>query len=95
MDLQEAYLERWQAELDEVDAEIKTFEFKTDNVPSDEQIQFYEDLQALRAQYSKTRQKLGELRESDSQRRSDLKEEFETDWKELQNGMQRARQRTR
>jgi predicted nucleic acid-binding Zn-ribbon protein len=95
MDLHEAYLERWQAELDEVDAEIKTFEFKTDNVPSDEQIQFYEELQALRAQCSKTRQKLGELREADSQRRSDLKEEFETDWKDLQNGMQRARQRMR
>lgn len=92
MELHEAYLERRQAELDEADAELKTFEFKADNVPPDEQVQFYEDLQALRAQYAKTRQKLGELREAGSQSRSKIQQELEIAWKDLQNGMQRASQ---
>ena len=56
------------------------------------QIQFYDDLQALRAQYAKTRQKLGELREAGSQKGSELKDELEAAWKDLQNGMQRAQQ---
>ncbi len=95
MDLHEAYIERRQAELDELDAELKTLEFKAGNVRPDEQmqIQFYDDLQALRAQYAKTRQKLGELREAGSQKRSELKDELEAAWKDLQNGMQRAQQR--
>ncbi len=49
MDFLDAYMERRQAELDELDAEIKTFEFKASNVPADRQMQFYDDLQALRA----------------------------------------------
>ena len=48
MDFLEAYHRRRQAELDELDAEIKTFEFKASNVPADRQMQFYDDLQALR-----------------------------------------------
>ena len=92
MDFLDAYIERREAELDELDAEIKTFEFKASNVPADRQIQFYDDLQALRAQYGITRQKLGEMRKASGHRRDELKEDLETAWKDLQNGMQRAQQ---
>jgi hypothetical protein len=92
MELHEAYTQRRQAELDEYDAEIKTIEVKSTLVPPDEQMQFYADLQTLRAQHAKMQQKLGELRESNGHRWTDLKEELETAWKDLQNGMQRADQ---
>jgi hypothetical protein len=92
MDFLEAYLERRQAELDELDAELKVIEFKASNVPADRQIQFYDDLQALRLQYGTTQQKLGEMRKASGHRRDELKDDLESAWKDLQNGMQRAQQ---
>lgn len=90
MDFLDAYIERRQAELDELDAEIKTFEFKASNVPADRQMQFYDDLQALRSQYGTTQQKLGEMRKASGHRRDELKVDLESAWKDLQNGRQRA-----
>jgi hypothetical protein len=95
MDFLDAYMERRQAELEELDSELKTIEFRVSDAPADRQIQLYDDLQALRVQYGKTRQKLGEMRKASGRRRDELKDELETGWKELQNGMQRAQQSLR
>ena len=90
MDLHEANTDRRQADFHEYDAEIKTFDLKSSGVPVDERLQFYADLQTLRAQHSKVQQKLGELRKAGDAGWSDLQGELETAWKELQNGMERA-----
>jgi predicted nucleic acid-binding Zn-ribbon protein len=92
MDFLDAYIERREAELDELDAEMKTFEFRMSNVQPDQQSQVYDDLQVLRGRYSKARQTLSELQHAKRGQAVELKEELEMEWKELENGMQRARQ---
>jgi hypothetical protein len=90
MDLHAAYLQRRQAEPDEVDAEFKTLELKAGTASAAQAIELYSDLQELRTRLTDTRHTLDELRDFKSNHWEDVKDKLEAAWKELQTALERV-----
>jgi hypothetical protein len=90
VELHDAYIERRKAELDELDAQLKTFEFRAQDIPLEDQTEFYGDLPALRDQFAMVRMKLGKLGESSDNKWDELERDLTASWEELQSGMEHA-----
>jgi hypothetical protein len=90
MDLREAYVNRRQAEIDALEAQLRTYELKVQDVPLDDQMQFYRDLPGLHDQLAKARLKLGNLEQSDATKWDELEQDLTLCLKELQSGMKHA-----
>lgn len=93
MDLQAAYLIRRQAELDELDAEFKTLEFKAQTVRAAQGVELYNDLQDLRTRLADTRHTLDELQDSRDAHWEAGKEKLEGSWRDLEGVLERVHKR--
>jgi hypothetical protein len=89
MDLHAAYLERRDAELGELNAELKTLEFKANILRPTQEVQLYDDLQELRTLLGEMRHQLGELRNAASNHWDEWQEKLEATWEEFQSSLKR------
>ncbi len=87
MGLQEAYLAKVEAELKEWDAEIMQHEAKAERAQAQIQIQYYEQLAALRTKHTTAGEKLHELKQASSTAWESVKLGVESAWHELRSGL--------
>ena len=87
MGLQEAYLAKIEAELKEWDAEIMQHEAKAERAQAQIQIQYFEQLAALRTQHTTARDKLHELKQASGSAWESVKLGVESAWHELRSGL--------
>lgn len=64
MSIKEAYEKKLQAQLDEWNAEIDKLKAKADKTEADTRLEYYKQIQGLRAQQQAAQTKLSELRQS-------------------------------
>ena len=87
MGLQEAYLAKVEAELKEWDAEIMQHEAKAERAQAQIQIQYYEQLAALRTKHTTAGEKLHELKQASGSAWESVKLGVESAWHELRSGL--------
>ena len=87
MGLQEAYLAKVEAELKEWDAEIMQHEAKAERAQAQIQIQYYEQLAALRTKHTTAGEKLHELKQASGSAWESVKLSVESAWHELRSGL--------
>ena len=90
MGLQEAYLAKVEAELKEWDAEIMQHEAKAERAQAQIQIQYYEQLAALRTKHTTAGEKLHELKQASGAAWETVKIGLETAWHDLKGGLTSA-----
>ena len=87
MGLQEAYLAKVEAELKEWDAEIMQHEAKAERAQAQIQIQYFEQLAALRTKHTTAGEKLHELKQASGSAWESVKLGVESAWHELRSGL--------
>ena len=87
MGLQEAYLAKVEAELKEWDAEIMQHEAKAERAQAQIQIQYYEQLAALRTKRTTAGDKLHELKQASGSAWESVKLGVESAWHELRSSL--------
>ena len=87
MGLQEAYLAKVEAELKEWDAEIMQHEAKAERAQAQIQIQYYEQLAALRTKHTTAGEKLHELKQASGSAWESVKIGVESAWHELRSSL--------
>lgn len=75
---QEVYVKKFQARLDEWDAEIKKLKAKADIASADAELEYKKQLETLRTKREKAGDKLSELKSAGDDAWEDVKEGLET-----------------
>ncbi len=88
--LKTAYLVNREAELKEWDAKLLQLEAKAEQAQAQLKIQYYEQLQALRAKQVSVREKLQQLRQTSGAAWETLKLGLEDAWHDLKGGLTAA-----
>jgi predicted RNase H-like nuclease (RuvC/YqgF family) len=83
MNRKQAYQEKLSTKLDEWKAEIDKLEAKADQVESEAKIQYYRNVEQLRAQQEIARHKLANLQQASDDTWDDLKSGADIAWKNL------------
>lgn len=88
--LKEAYLANREAEFKEWDAKILQLEAKAEQAQAQVKIQYYQQLESLRAKQITVREKLHELKESSGAAWESVKIGLENAWHDLKGGLATA-----
>jgi uncharacterized coiled-coil DUF342 family protein len=79
----DARLREWQAKIDELKA-------RADQAGAEQKLEYYEQIESLRARQQKAREQLDELRSAGEDAWEDVKAGVELAWQDLQDAFQRA-----
>jgi len=93
MGIKEAYEQKLQAQLDEWKADIDKLKAKANEADADAQIEYYNQIDKLRAMQEAARNKLAELKTSGDDAWEDLKVGIENAWDSLGNALKSAKSR--
>lgn len=93
MGIKEAYEQKLQAQLDEWKADIDKLKAKANEADADAQIEYYNQIDELRAMQETARNKLTELKESSDDAWEDLKAGIESARTSLGNALKSAKSR--
>jgi len=93
MNLKEAYQKKLQSQLDEWNAVIDKLKAKADKAEAETQIEYYKEIEKLRAKQEIADQKLAELKKAGEGAWEDLKTGIESAWDSLGEALKSARSR--
>jgi len=85
-----AYAQKLQARLDALGAEIDGLKARADEAAADAQLEYYKQIEHLRTQQDRARERLDELREAGDDAWEDLKAGLESAWDSLEAGVRSA-----
>ncbi len=91
MNKKEAYQKKLQAQLDEWSAEIDMLKAKADGAEADAQLEYYKQIEELRAMQESANNKAAELKEANDDAWEDLKVGMDSAWNSLSNSVKSAR----
>lgn len=91
----DAYVEKFEAELDQLNARIDAIEAKAKKAKADARIKHEKELDQLRAQRDAARSKLDDLRSASGDAWHELKGGFERSWNEFSDSVKHAVERFR
>lgn len=86
----QAYVEKFQAKLNQWDSEIENLKAKAAEATADAKIEFHEQIAALEAEQEKAQGKLDELRTAADKQWIDFKYDVEEAYNELNTSIERA-----
>lgn len=87
MDIQNAYKQKREAQLNEWSAQLKLMEAKLENVGADMRVKRAEQIQALRDQQRSASQKMQELGKASGEAWEEVKTTADKIWDDLKAGM--------
>ncbi len=83
MGMKEAYEKKLQAQLDEWGAQIDTLKAKADKAEADVQLEYYKEIEELRAMQNEANKKIVELKNASDDAWEDLKAGMDSAWDSL------------
>lgn len=95
MDLHAAQILKRQAELDELNAKLKTLELKAESRRPAQEVQLYAQLQDAQSRVTDVRRKIEELRTAGDKHWDEMKPKLEAAWNELRGSLERVEQNVR
>lgn len=93
MSMKEAYQKKLEAQLDEWSTEIDKLNIKADKAQADAQLEYYKEIEELRAMQEAASSKLTELKEASNDAWEDLKTGIDRAWSTLGNALKSANSR--
>jgi uncharacterized coiled-coil DUF342 family protein len=93
MSMKETYEQKLQAQLDEWGAQIDKLKAKADGAEADVQLEYYKQIEELRAMQESATDKLDELKDASDDAWEDLKAGIDNAWDSLGNAVQSAASR--
>lgn len=93
MSKKEAYEKKLQAQLDEWNSEIDKLKAKADQAEADAQLEYYQQIEELRAKQEQYSQKLAELKTASDDAWEDIKAGVESAWDSLNRSLKSAKSR--
>jgi chromosome segregation ATPase len=90
MSMKEAYEKKLQGHLSEWRADIDKLKAKAEQSEGDAQIAYYKELEDLRTQQEKARDKLDDLRDAGENAWEDMKAGLDKSWDDLGDAMNKA-----
>ncbi len=93
MSMKEAYEKKLQAQLDEWEAGIDKLQAKADQAEAEAKIDYYKQIEELRAMKEAAGKKLSELQATGDDAWEDLKAGVESSWASLRNAVKSATSR--
>lgn len=91
MELSQAYREKTEAKIEQLDADLAKLEAKAKEVDADTQIKLNEKVQQLQKQKSELAHKYEALKKSSSDASQEIKEGFEKAWDDLSSSLSAAK----
>jgi len=90
MSMKEAYTDKLQARLNEMDAEVETLKAKAYDAKADARIEIEEQISQLQEAQAKAQTKLDELRDASDDAWTDMKSGVENAWDEFEQATKNA-----
>jgi uncharacterized coiled-coil DUF342 family protein len=91
MNMKNAYQDKMDARLREWQANIDALRARADQVGAEQRIKYYEEIESLRTKQQRVHEKLEELRTAGTDAWEEVKTGVEVAWSDLQDAVQRAR----
>ncbi len=92
MDINNAFKQKAQAKMEEVDAQLKLLEARAKEATADQKIKYEHKLQELQEKRKELSQQLDSLKTSSSNAFETLKQGFESAWEELDASLKLAKE---
>ncbi|MGM0533095.1 MAG: hypothetical protein ACQERK_01205 [Campylobacterota bacterium] len=92
MDINNAFKEKAQAKMEEVDAQLQLLEAKAKDAKADQKIKYEQKLQELQEKRKELSQQLESLKTSSSNAFETLQQGFESAWEELDASLKLAKE---
>jgi hypothetical protein len=91
MNMKNAYQDKMDARLREWQANIDALRARADQVGAEQRIKYYEEIESLRTKQQRVHEKLEVLRTAGTDAWEEVKTGVEVAWSDLQDAVQRAR----
>jgi uncharacterized coiled-coil DUF342 family protein len=91
MNMKNAYQDKMDARLREWQANIDALRARADQVSAEQRIKYYEEIESLRTKQQRVHEKLEVLRTAGTDAWEEVKTGVEVAWSDLQDAVQRAR----
>ena len=95
MNTKNAYQDKMDARLREWQANIDALKARADQAGAEQRIKYHEEIDSLRTKQQRVQEKLEELRTAGTDAWEDVKAGVEVAWTDLQDAVQRARDKFR
>jgi len=93
MSNKDAYVEKMQSKLDELDAQIDLLKAKASGASADAEIEFNEQIESLKKFQKKGKQKLAELNDAGEDAWEDIREGMDSAWNKVSAAFNDAKNR--
>jgi len=95
MNMKDAYQDKMDARLREWQANIDALKARADQAGAEQRIKYYEEIESLRTKQQHVHERLEELRTAGTDAWEEIKAGVEVAWTDLQDAVQRARDKFR